>query len=436
MSFETAIAHAKHTPKSVASILTGKYPAEHRVNYESNTLDEPIPTVTEAFRAEGYETVCVSNNGWVSSETGLDRGFEDCTLLPKSPKDIIQLFGIRETAKFLVNIRKHSAGFQRDMGRHSGAYLMSKIVSDKLDALTDRSDPFFLYVHFNEPHRAYYPPLSWFDTYADQFEMSTHHAGEFSMDVHHNLTERVAEGCPFTDDQWKALKTLYDTEIRYTDMFIGELFQQIQNQFDDTVVIVSSDHGEHFGERGALAHRYVLDDALLRVPLVVTGLDVESTAAPVQHSDVMRTVLEMAGADAEFVDGLDLRKETREFAVSQDNESAQDGLLERNPDFDLDRFFPNVDDTLPERTALRTKTHRYVRGADGTEVLFEIPHEAEGDDIADTRPDLRRNLGARLDSWFENHRSARLGQNNTTNGDLTGEAKDRLKQMGYLEKDF
>jgi uncharacterized sulfatase len=57
-SFDTAIAHAKHTPKSVASILTGKYPAEHRVNYESNTVDPSLRTVAEACRSAGYKNVC------------------------------------------------------------------------------------------------------------------------------------------------------------------------------------------------------------------------------------------------------------------------------------------------------------------------------------------------------------------------------------------
>lgn len=95
ISFDHVIAHAKHTPKSVASILTGKYPAEHRINYESNRLTDEIKTVAEAFKNEGYETTCISNNGWVSRETELARGFDDCTLLPKHPINIIKKFGIK-----------------------------------------------------------------------------------------------------------------------------------------------------------------------------------------------------------------------------------------------------------------------------------------------------------------------------------------------------
>lgn len=436
ISFNTAISHAKHTPKSVASILTGKYPAEHRINYESNTLDSSIPTVAEAFRNEGYATACVSNNSWVSPETGLTRGFDEATLLPKTPLQILRSVGIYDTARFLVNIRKHSAGFQRDIQRHSGAYLTTSLVSQQLARLAERSDPFFLYVHYNEPHRAYYPPLDLFDTYSDSFKMPLRDAGEFSMDVHYNLNEKVANGCPFTKDQWAVLKALYDTEIYYTDTFVGDLFDQIQQQFNDTIVIVTSDHGEHFGERGALAHRYVLDDALLHVPLVTSGLDVAETNSPVQHSDVMRTVLEIIGADAEFVDGVDLRNETREFAISQDGESSIKPLLEHNADFDGEQFFPGADTLLPERTALRTESHRYVRGVDGTEILFQIPNEAQGDDLSEDEPDIMTGLKSRLDTWFKDHKAAQPGGSSKIGREFSEATKARLKQMGYLEEDF
>jgi uncharacterized sulfatase len=417
-------------------MLTGTYPAEHRFGYESNSLDNSIPTVAEAFRDAGYQTVCVSNNGFVGRETGLARGFEDFTLLPKTPLDILRTVGVWPTAKFVAQVRRHSAGFQRDIHRHSGAYLMTSLVRQRLDRLSSASDPFLFYAHFNQTHRAYYPPLAWFDTYADAFEMSIYEAGEFSMDVHHNLTQKVAEGCPFSDDEWAALKALYDTEIQYTDTFVGDLFDRIRDRFDDTVVVITADHGEHFGERGALAHRYVLDDALLRIPLVTSGLNVASTEAPVQHSDIMRTVLEMAGADASFVEGVDLRHKTREFAVSQDGAVSLDPLLRFNSDFNGERFFPSADRRVPERTALRTESHRYVRAIDGREVLFKISDESEGADCSETEPETLVDLQGRLDQWLADHRAASHSESKGSGQELTDDTKARLRQMGYLDEDL
>jgi uncharacterized sulfatase len=265
--------------------------------------------------------------------------------------------------------------------------------------------------------------------------MSTHEAGEFSMDVHHNLTERVAEGCPFSDDEWAALKALYDTEIRYTDTFVGELFDLIRRRFDDTIVVVTADHGEHFGERGALAHRYALDDPLLHVPLVTWGLDAVSTETPVQHSDVMRTLLELADADSSFVNGVDLRSETREFAVSQDSDVSIEPILEFNPEFDGERFFPGVDHTIPERTAITTDSHRYVRGVDGTRVLYRLPDEEVSDDISADEPDLVEDLDRKLETWLADHPYVEKDRDSSRQA-LTDDTKDRLVQMGYLDEDL
>jgi len=437
VSFDTAISHAKHTPKSVASILTGKYPAEHRLNYESNTLDDNIPTVAEALEKENYNTVCVTNNSWVSDETGLSRGFDDFVLLPKNPKQILRTFGVKETMSFLTKIRQHSAGFQRDLHRHSGAYLLSSLVEQKMNNLEKKDDPFFLYVHFNQPHRAYYPPLSWFDTYSDQFDMSKQEAGELSMDVHHNINKYVAYDCPFDEDEWRAIKALYDTEICYTDKFIGDIFDILQEKFDNTVTVITADHGEHFGERGALVHRYALDDALLHVPLVSSGIDIKSSDAPVQHTDMMKTLLKLADADARFVDGIDLRHKTREFAISQDNNSGLKNLHDINPEFDPTRFYPSADKRLPKRTALRTNSYRYVLADDGTNVLFEIPNEDKGEDISTSNPDITSKLESRLDTWFSNHENAQMREgNDNLNENISIRTKERLKNMGYIEDDF
>jgi len=306
-TFEHATAHARYTLPSSASMLTGTAPSTHDVGFGRTTLDSSTPTVAEAFRDAGYETSLVTNNYFVSSDTNLDRGFETYTQLPNSPLGILKTVGVESTLRWLTQLRRHSAGFDLDKHRHSGAYLMHSLVEDELDRLAGGDDPFFLYAHFNQPHRPYYPPLAWFEKYADAFEMSTRDAGDFSMDLHRNLVEKVAKGCPFTDDEWRVLSALYDAGIEYTDTFMGELFEQVSASTDETVFVVTADHGEHLGERGALGHKYVLDDALLNVPLLTVGLDVPESTELVQHADVMRTLLDTAGARSGFVDGVDLR---------------------------------------------------------------------------------------------------------------------------------
>ena len=430
-SFGTAIAHTRYTLPSSASILTGRYPGDHGVGFGANSLDPAIPTVPESFRAAGYRTALVSNNYFVSPETGLDRGFETATVLPDSPLDLLRTVGVGPVARWLANIRRHSAGFEPDKYRHSGAYLTTRLVEQRLDALADADDPFFLYVHYNQPHRPYYPPLSWFERYGDRFEMSRREAGDFVMDVHENLVEKVAEGCPFTDDEWATLRALYDAGIEYTDRFVGSLFDRLRRQFDDTVVVATADHGEHLGERGALGHKYALDDAVLRVPLVTAGLDLPATPGPVQHTDVMRTLLAEAGADRGFVDGVDLRHEAREFAVSQDGARSLAPLYEANPDFEPTQFLASADGTLPRRTAMRTATHRYVRGADDTSALFEMPDETT--DITAAAPETAATCEARLTAWLADHDPVEQRDGDDA---ISQSTKSRLQHMGYLDEEL
>ena len=432
-SLDTAIAHARYTLPSSASILTGSAPGSHGIGFGSTSLDPTVPTVAEAFTAAGYETALVSNNHFVGPETGLDRGFATTTVLPNSPLGILKTVGIGPVARWVGNIRRHSAGFETDKYRHSSAYLTTELINQQLDRLSAQSDPFFLYAHYNQTHRPYYPPLAWFDKYDDRFELSRHEAGDFSMDVHRNLVEKVANGCPFTDDEWETLRALYDAQLEYTDTFLGELFDRIQAMDEETIVVVTSDHGEHFGERGALGHKYVLDDALLRVPLVTAGLEIDPTDAPVQHTDLMRTLLEVANGPTEFVDGIDLRHETRPFAVSQDGPRSLEPLTEITSEFDASQFFPGAEGSLPARTSLRTRTHRYVRGADGTDALYQLPNEV--DDRSDADPELLESLGAELDAWESTHEPIN-SDSGESDGELSAATKSRLMNMGYLEEEL
>lgn len=431
-SFERAIAHARYTLPSSASILTGSYPGDHCVGFGRNSLETTVSTVPEAFRAAGYATALVSNNHFVGPETGLNRGFETSTVLPKTPLGIAQTVGVGPVMRWLGNLRSHSAGLETDKYRHSSAYLTTALINQQLDAYASQSAPFFLYAHYNQTHRPYYPPLAWFDRYSTTFEMSRAEAGDFSMEVHRNLVEKVATGCQFTDDEWNTLRALYDAQIEYTDCFIGRLFDRIQAEFDNTIVVITGDHGEHFGEQGALGHKYILDDALLRVPLVTAGLDVDATEPPVQHTDLMRTLLELADAPTKFVDGVDLRHESRQFAVSQDGPRSLDPITEITPEFDAAQFFPNAEGSLPARTLLRTQSHQYVRGTDGTSVLYRMPDETI--DRSEAEKELAQILGSELDEWQTTRDP--ISTDSDGSRELSESTKSQLMNMGYLEDEL
>jgi uncharacterized sulfatase len=330
----------------------------------------------------------------------------------------------RTLLRYFLNIREHSAGLALDTAKHASPFLMNETAKRWLSSFEEQSEPFFFYLHYNEPHRPYYPPQSYVDHYTDEIEMSASDAAAFAMEFHYNLDQIIADGCNLSDDEWDAIFAMYDAEIAYTDEMVRRLVEYIrQLDLEDTIIVVTADHGELFGEHGLLAHSYVLDSAVTHVPLVVHGLDNLAVDADdiVQHGDVMKTLLEHVGGDTQGMVGSDLRTERPEFAVSQRGPADFGGLLERNPEFDVDRFHHS---TL---TALRTERFLYQQSDDRAE-LFKLPDETT--DVSQQYPEMVDELKEKLEMWLETY-----GQpaDEGLEGDFSASKEKQLRDLGYLE---
>ncbi|MFC6865309.1 sulfatase [Halomicroarcula sp. GCM10025817] len=421
-AFRNCIAHSLSTLPSTGAMMSGYPPSHNTVGVDGNRLPDSITTMPERFADAGYATACLSRNSYLSSATGLDKGFDRFQWLSSST---LHEAGIGPLLSYALNLRTHSAGLSRDTAKHSSAYLMNEVAKDWLADFRRNDDPFFFYLHYNEPHRPYYPPRKYLERFTDDISMSGTEAAEFALDVHYNLEDVVANGCELTDDEWAALEAMYDAEIAYTDEMVGRLFDYIQSHGDrDTVVVITADHGELFGEYGLLSHSYVLHDAVTRVPLVVQGLD-EDLAVDgddtVQHLDVFRTLLNVAGGDPGDTIGVDLREETRDFAVSQRGPTDFDELLAHNPSFDTSRFHT---ETL---TALRTPEFKYQRSSEKAE-LFALPDEDE--DVSGDYPEERAALEEELGDWLDKY-----GQpvGDAEEGEFSDAVTRQLRDLGYME---
>lgn len=417
-SFSNCVAHSNWTRTSTASIITGTCPFRHGVLSGTDTIPDELDTVAERFAKQGYRTASFSRN--VNSTMGFDRGFDTFEWISASTfHDAVPLY---TAVKYALNVRRHSAGFTTDTAKHATPFVLNDMTKSWLRDVMADDDPFFCYLHYNEPHRPYYPPLPYLDEYTDDIEMSTKEAAEFAMSVHYNLVAEVAEGLTFTDDEWRALKAMYDAEIAYTDEMVGRLFDYVQSQVGDNIIfVVTADHGELFGERGLLAHKIVLHDALVNVPLVVHGLDgLDSSDALIQHSDVMAALLSKAGGRTDQIQGFDPRMETREFAVSQRGNASFDAFLEHNSDFDTSRYH------RPALSALRTRKFKYQR-SDADSELYELPDEDT--DISDERQETAQRFDAELTDWLEREAQPVSG---SADVEVTDAMEKQLRDLGYL----
>jgi arylsulfatase len=271
--FERAIAGAPATAPSHASIMTSRYTREHTIGYKNGRtrLDDSI-TLAEAFREAGYATAAFVGNILLQRRTGFDRGFElyddDLTTPEPNRPEIVE--------------RKAALTADRAI-----SWLDSASV-----------DPFFLWVHFQDPHGLYDAPPE----FRGRFLLPPR-AGETPLPILDD--DSGSRGIP----SYQALPGLtlprlyearYAEEIAYVDHWIGELVAAVEarSQSRGAVVLLTADHGESLGE----AERYFVHGSAptpdqAHVPLILRAPGIESQRRPgvVHHVDVMPTLLELAG---------------------------------------------------------------------------------------------------------------------------------------------
>ncbi|RDI69644.1 sulfatase [Halopelagius longus] len=424
-TFTNCFSHDIWTRSSSASILTGLAPSAHRTWSQDDRLASDVPTVAEAFRDEGYRTACISPNPQLSDVTGLARGFDHFHYLGK--ENLIEEMGIPTMIRYLTGLRRYSAGYTTDTRKHSIGYLNEVLSKRHVRAASEEGTPLFLYVHLGDSHHPYYPPKPYQDAFTDGFEMGLDEALETSMDMSENLYEYMARDLPFADDEWEAIRAMYDAEILNVDQTTRRIVEYAESRLDDPIVVVTSDHGELLGESGLLAHMISVEDAVSHVPMVVSGVPGLSGTRDdiVQHADAMQTALTAAGVDFDLPVGYDLRKSDREFAVTQRSGARAQGkfgkLAESGPQFDASEY--HSDDV----TSVRTPEFRYTRSTDGDE-LFAIPDEET--DVSEEHPDTRDELAETCESWLETYGLPYSEQRERAEFDDS--MSDHLADLGYI----
>lgn len=419
--FSHCFASGNGTPVSSASILTGVQPSRHGVGCGNEVIPDVLPTIPELLRDKGYQTACISRNSYVSSGTGLDRGFDQFKWISSST--FLREVPASTLLKWGLNLRRHSAGFTTDPAKHATPFLMNDIAKDWISDLAADDAPFFCYLHYNEPHRPYYPPLPYLDEYTDEIDATPAEAAEIAMYVHKNADEIMANGCSLDERELEAMKAMYDAEIRYTDECIGRLFDYIQSLDRNTVFVVTADHGELFCDHNLLAHRVVVTDPVSHVPLVVHGLNEirDSTEDVVQHIDLTTTLVAQAGGPTDGLHGIDLRTETREGAITQRGPEDFEIYLNRNPDFNTEQYHSSL------LTSYRTLSYRFQTSEDRNE-LFIPPNEET--DVSDDHPELTAEFQSLIDEWF-NEEGQRIDANEESR--LTDDMRAQLRDLGYVE---
>ena len=401
--FDQAFANASWTRPSFASILTGRYASSHGVMGKPDALPSQLTTLPEALSAGGYATAGYVTNFNVGPYFNFQQGFEQYTFL--EPEFVL---GADDAAAKLLLVQFlrqrietfRAAGGQVEPGTaYQDAETVNRHLVRWLDEDAPSDDPWFMFVGYMDPHDPYFPHPYDGSGYAR------------AANQHPDLAEA------------DTLRALYDGEITYWDQQFGALMDDLRRRgvYDDTMIIITSDHGEEFGDHGGFWHGTTLYDEQVHVPLFVKlpGNDRAGTHVGhwVQSIDLMPSILRRVGLDVpEGVQGGSLDQGTaRVFAEESHEGNVLESVRER-------RGF--------EELKLITANAGNPRGLEEVELYRVADDPGEQDNVAETASE---DLTALRQSLANASEAAALGAVQGEAVEMDDETMRRLCRLGYID---
>lgn len=373
--YENHFVTAAWTVPSFASLFTGKYQSGHGAGASFNFLSREIPTLAELLSRTGYQTVALAevsaaSSGWVSrDETDLCRGFEEFIPIFRHGEEINAGSEARPIFKYAE-------------GEDSGSTRAIRLVKEWFENRYDPEKPFFMMIRCTDPHLTVWAPQPFRGRFLPE-GVSDHEALEVNQDVYLQCMGLVPDrpGGYMNGRDWEILKGLYDGETACLDHRMGLLFDYLTAKeiLDDTLLIITGDHGDLLDRDGFLGHEpLALFDDLLHTPLIVRCPGVVPEATRVSHlvqiCDWFPTILDLLELEETAIrgemQGVSLiptwsNEPVREYIIAEH----QPLLLEAEWFVENDMDYRSWMQSLK---ALRTLDWKYIWCSDGNDMIFDI----------------------------------------------------------------
>jgi arylsulfatase A-like enzyme len=384
--FENAYCQMPTTGPSHASIFTSHYPKSHGVIKNGHILPDTLPTLAEILKNNGYATAAVVSSFPLSSKFGYSRGFDYYE--EQFPDGL-------GTGPNNANWAGHAV---------EGAFdQRANITTREAAAWINQNDrnPFFLFVHYFDPHSPYSPPLKYLRKFLKESKTPE---------------EDILVG--------------YDGEIVFVDAEIQKLVEIIKEERLDsnTLIIITSDHGEGLGQHGEMHHGVFLYEEQTRIPLIMSfpgvlpqGLRLKSV---VQTVDILPTILSLVGLKYEGgFSGSSLVKTMR----------GQEDYLD-NPAFLQRQHYstqktPQGREAIGEKLAIRRRDTKYIWAPEeGTEELYDLSEDPnELANIVSSRRETADDMRSMIENWVNTESKQTREQH------IDEDSRRKLEALGYIE---
>lgn len=372
--FDQAMSVTSWTTPSIGALLTSRYPTEVSPEYPPAALPRHVLRLPQLFQHEGYVTGAVVSHLFIGRRLGFDVGFDV---------------------------------FDEEEAR-GPSHISSPGVTDRALAFVEKHqrDSFFLFAHYFDPH----------------YDFLRHEQHDFAGEP----IGRVRSGMPIhvlneigpelTEAELEYIRGLYDSEIALTDEHIGRLLRRLRelDLYDDSLIVITGDHGEEFLERGVIGHGNHLHAESIRVPLIVKPpgwKEGRVVRTPVSLIDVGRTVCALSGV-AWPTDTLG-RGRTLPL-VNGDGEESHAVISELG----------SARSIITGRWKLLT-----ADSLGGARLYDWTTDSGERDNVISSHPQIAESLALRLERWADTLKAESDG----IPVEFSGKERQRLRALGYLQ---
>jgi arylsulfatase A-like enzyme len=385
---------------SLYTMLSSKYPSVHGVG-EFRPADPEIRMLAELLAENGYDTEAIVANPLVRDDFGFDTGFYRYNrfneYIPFGDFKVVSL------CKYISAISVH---IERPGCSGDSTPWVTDMLTSKLDK--DRKRPFFVWAHYLDPHWPYYSPEKFIKDPASYLS---------------SLPEKELEKMITTDRRSpaseKALRLHYEAEVRYVDDALGRVFEIFDRRgyYEDTLIIITADHGEEFFEHGNFGHAKTHYKEVMDIPLIIyiPEENAKETETPVSLIDIMPTVLNYVSIE------------------NGDDMSGTDIIYGIDADTGRDVFFDGI---LGNSSIVSLRRGDYTLTRSGFDEyeykLIDNRLSAPDDDVTDEYPELISIYKTTLDQWHieTSNEASEYADHGIIREDK--EHEGNLKDLGYL----
>ena len=296
--FENLISASANSLTSIAAIFSGKYSSHHNVTILTQEVSSKLNTIPKILKSKGYNTAGFTTVTYTKGKYGFGQDFNTY----KDRIDFFEFaqtfeeFGLRQTLE--VFIPGYSSFMKQDADKSSDE--VNKDVFKWLDKNGD--NPFFMFIDYADPHAPY--------NLGKEFGLINDTRDFFELINYYYVDKKRYGYVP--DDVIDALTNLYDSEIMYMDSQFQKLLDKLDELKikDNTMIIITADHGAEFYEHGYFATGLTLYQELIHLPLIIyypQEFNPRRIQETVSHTDILPTILETLKIDIPTdLDGVSL----------------------------------------------------------------------------------------------------------------------------------